>query len=148
MSAVHISEHSLFSWRGHSQDHGRLPAVHISEHSLFSWRGHSQDHGRLPEHVSMHSPSDGGDTLKIAVGCPPRTYPSVHTKTCTRVGLLGPRGEKKWTELKSSRVATKHCVKHCAEITFVSTLLEAITSSPPKKKDRIVTVWEPGTGTM
>ena len=30
-----------------SQDHGRLSIVHISKHSLFSWRRHSQDHGRL-----------------------------------------------------------------------------------------------------
>ena len=30
-----------------SQDHGRLSIVHVSKHSLFSWRRHSQDHGRL-----------------------------------------------------------------------------------------------------
>ena len=29
------------------QDHGRLSIVRISKHSLFSWRRHSQDHGRL-----------------------------------------------------------------------------------------------------
>ena len=29
------------------QDHGRLSIVHVSKHSLFSWRRHSQDHGRL-----------------------------------------------------------------------------------------------------
>ena len=29
------------------QDRGRLTGEHISEHSLFSWRRHSRDHGRL-----------------------------------------------------------------------------------------------------
>ena len=37
----------------------------------------------------------GAGTLKITVGCPPCTYPGTRTKTCTRVGLLGPHCTKK-----------------------------------------------------
>ena len=36
-----------------SQDHGRLSSVHISEHSSFCWRGHSQGHGRLPHRAQI-----------------------------------------------------------------------------------------------
>ena len=72
LSDKNISKHS--HWR-HSQDHGRLNGVHISKHSLFSWRRHSRDHGRLPAvRISKHSQK----TLKITVGCPLCTYPSIH----------------------------------------------------------------------
>ena len=48
---VEVSKHSLFSWRRHSQDHGRLPDKCISKRSQ-----NSQDHGRLPAvHISKHS---------------------------------------------------------------------------------------------
>ena len=68
---MHISKHSLFL----SQDHGRLSIVRFSEHSPFSRRRHSQVHGRLSiVRISV-------ETLKITVGCPPRTYPSIHVET-------------------------------------------------------------------
>ena len=39
-----------------SQNHGRLSIVRISKDSPFSWRRHSQDHGRLPDkHISKHA---------------------------------------------------------------------------------------------
>ena len=69
-------------------------------------------------------------TLKITVSRPSCTYPCIHTTTCTRVGLLGPRCEM-WTGLKTSRVATKHCVKHYAEITWCQ---HNLRPSPKKKK--------------
>ena len=79
------------------QDHGRLPVVHTSNHSRKNgaYGAYSQDHGRLPVvHMSKHSRKNLALTLKIAVGCQLRTYPSIHAETCTRVGLLGPRGEQ------------------------------------------------------
>ena len=51
--------------------------VHISKHSLFS----SQDHGRLPdEGISKHSHEKRALTLKITVGGPPCTCPSIHSE--------------------------------------------------------------------
>ena len=41
----------------------------------------SEDHGRLPDkHISKHSPSPGAGTLKITVGCPLCTNPSIRNK--------------------------------------------------------------------
>ena len=55
--------------------------VHISEHSLFS----SQDHGRLPdEDISKHSHEKRELTLKITVGGPPCTCPSIHLSPAER----------------------------------------------------------------
>ena len=91
--------------------------AHIQAFTFFHCAD-SQDHGRLPvEHISKHSHKKLALTLKITVGCLWSTYSSIRTKTCTRVGLLGPRGEN-WRELETSRVATKHCAKHCAEISL------------------------------
>ena len=78
-------------------------------------------------------------TLKIAVGCQSRTYPSIHTETCTRVGLLGPRGE----QLEGASNITSRNQTLCQAQRrnhLVSTLFEAIG------KKRFVTAWVPGTG--
>ena len=64
-------------------------------------------------------------TLKIAVGCQSRTYPSIHTETCTRVGLLGPRGE----QLEGASNITSRNQTLCQAQRrnhLVSTLFEAI----------------------
>ena len=46
----------------------------------------SQDHGRLRVvHISKHSPSHHVETLKITVGCPSSTYPSIHILTTLKL---------------------------------------------------------------
>ena len=78
------------------------------------------------------------DTLKMTVGCPPctrpsirlltelklsrtRSCPSIHTKTCTSVGLLGPRG-KNGGELKHITIRHKTLCKALRRHHLVSTL--------------------------
>ena len=80
----------------------------------------SQDHGRLPvEHISKHS-------VKNLHTC--QTPLSAWRKT--------------WRELKKSRVATTHRVKHCAKITFCQHFLRP-SPLPQKKRGFFLSrVWE------
>ena len=77
-------------------------------------------------------------TLKIAVGCQSRTYPSIHTETCTRVGLLGPRGE---LLERASNTTSRHqtLCKALRRNHLVSTIFEAIAK---KKVCHCLGAWD------
>ena len=121
------------------QDHGRLTAVRVSKHSLFS----SQDHGRLSDkHISKHSPSPGAGTLKITVGCPLCTYPSIrnkHLHTCWT-----PARPPVLTPVPSQADHSRACLNlHHSDIQStaqkspcVNTLFEAIAKKNKNKKRR------------
>ena len=78
----------------------------------------------------------GNDTCRIMVGCRCCTHPSIRTKTCRRVGLLGPHCKRKgdcghvhpcWRLYLHPRLfeftSLRHS-RHCAEITLCQHLLK------------------------
>ena len=127
--------------------------AHIQAFTFFMcWN--SQDHGRSSAmHMSKHSPSHSADTLKITVGCPSSTYPSIRTKTCTRVWLLGPHCKRKkelWarppvlTPVPSQAIHCRACLNsHHSDIQGTaqksSTLFEAIAQ---KKVCHCLGAWD------
>ena len=51
-------------------------------------------------------------SLKITVGCLRSTQPSIRTKACTRVGLLGPHCKRKGGSIVHSRLFEIHSLSH------------------------------------
>ena len=144
MFEVHISKHSPFfsialthsrsrsvarhahsqAFTFSSQDRGRLSDKHISKNSLFHVGKHSEDHGRLlDEDMSKHSHEKRALPLKITVGCPTCTSPSIHLSA----------GERHSQD--HGRLPAVHASKHVCRNHIVWTPFEAIALPFHPKKD-------------
>ena len=124
-----------------SEDHGRLTTEHISRHSPFCWRRHSQDHVRLPDKcISKHSyrnlqtcwtPWSTRETRGLWARPPvltPVPVQAFHSRACLNLHHSDIQG----TAQKSP---------------CVNTFFEAIAKKK-KKGDLLVTVWELGQDTQ